>query len=255
MVLGVSMIAAILVFRSAVILPLLFASTASPAAPARSDTLVASDTCESSLNRFGTVRYDFYDTANKTSLGGGTNFHFEFTYTFTYRYVIQNEGNSASVAIHPKVTPSAHVWHDISLPLGLGDSTSWYRRLRRHELDHVAISSDERPSLLFRYLVTHLPTLHRSMEPGAELASLIRAAIADELNARRAAVVDLIQANYNEFDQRTTHGVLPLNDRGAYFDSLYSRPNLEAHRFKWLEEAQPLLDMPRYRNAIRIRCD
>jgi len=212
--------------------------------------------CESTLVRAGEVAWEPYDVAGRRDLGGTTDFHFDDAFDYTYAWRVVEDAAGRRLVILPHVRASVRLRHTVHLPGGIADTTGWWRRLRRHELDHVTISTDERPRLLFAYLVAQLDSVTVPLAVGAVATpGLIRESIAHAVGERHAPVVALLQANYELLDSLTTHGVVALPDRDAFFRSLYERPRLEALGFRWLDAVAPILESDRYRNAPRPRCD
>ncbi len=214
------------------------------------------EACVAALLDAGRVTVEFYDREGKPSWGGDAVFHADQRNHFTYTYRWFARGESTEVVIDAKASLEILPMHTIHLPRGLNDSTEWYRRLRLHELDHVAVSTDERPRLLARWLVAHLPPVVRRVPRGEVVGTaLANRAIGEEIEARYRAVVNLIQAQEARLDSVTAHGVAPLPDREAFFAALYDAGGLAAARFPYLTDVAALLDEPRYRNAPRPRCD
>jgi hypothetical protein len=212
--------------------------------------------CESTLVRAGDVTWKLYDTVGRSDLGGTTDFHFDDAFDYTYSWRVVEATVGRRLVILPHVRASVRLRHTVHLPGGIADTTGWWRRLRRHELDHVAISTDERPRLLFTYLVARLDSVTVPLAANAVVTpGLIRESIGHVIGERHGPVVALLQANYDLLDSLTMHGVVALPDRAAFFRSLYERPRLEAHGFRWLDAVAPILESGRYRNAPRPRCD
>jgi hypothetical protein len=213
-------------------------------------------TCESTLVRAGAVAWELYDTAGRSDLGGTTDFHFDDAFDYTYSWRVVGAAAGRRLVILPQVRASVRLRHTVRLPGGIADTTRWWRRLRRHELDHVAISTDERPRLLFAYLVAQIDSVTVPLATNTVATpGLIRESIAHAVGERHRPVVALLQANNELLDSLTTHGIVALPDRDAFFRSLYERPRLEAHGFRWLDAVAPILESDRYRNAPRPRCD
>jgi|WetSurMetagenome_2_1015567.scaffolds.fasta_scaffold91619_2 hypothetical protein len=210
------------------------------------------DSCAAALERATEVTYEFH-APEGNGWGGTTFYHFDYRYDFNYRYWVVQRPDGAHTRVAVTVVPSVHVWHVVRLPRGRNDADPVYRRVRRHELDHVAVSFDERPSLLFRHLATHLPEL--DLPPPARTKAAIEKAIRDTIGACAGAVTTLIQSSYDRLDELTNHGVVGLPDRAAFFESLYTEEGLVRSRFPYLAAVEPLLVTPRYRNAPRPRCD
>ncbi len=214
------------------------------------------DSCTTLLQALGSVTLEFYPPPHQGGLGACTVFHYTPIYRYTYSFRTSVTNDTTFVYIYPSVSATVRITHDIALPRGLNDGTYWYRRLRRHEYDHVAISLDERPSLILRYLLAHLPPLRVPTPQSIGISQdLLTSHVRRAIDQRTSAVVSVIQSHYARLDSVTAHGLIALPSRRAFFDSLYSGERLARMRFPYTIDIAPLLASPRYRNALRFECD
>jgi len=240
--LSVAVALALLFVAVALASPVPTASTAAPQPPPASESLLVA---------MGAVTY----VRDGGSGGGTTVFHFDDSYTYSYTYTYRRAGDSLSYTFLPHVSATVVLRHDVHLPREGSDSLAWFQRLRRHELDHVALSTDERPALLFRWLVAHVPPLSRTAVAGAAAGDVAGSAIKEAVDERHAAVVRLIQRAYDRLDADTKHGVVGITDRDVYFGRFYSRSDLVDAEFPWAAEVESLAVSPRYVHALRGRWD
>jgi hypothetical protein len=188
------------------------------------------------------VQVTTYDLAGSNSPHGGTTFHFDQRITFRFTPRQSEDGDSVRVTVQPEAIIDIMPWHEMTLPRGVPDTTGWYARLVRHQFDYLAISADPRPVALVRHLVAHLPAITTHVARGTFVPNArAQALVTDAIAARYAAVVQLVQSQYDRLDSLTVHGMLPLPDRDAFYADLYGFECLHRANFPYLLEAAPLL--------------
>jgi hypothetical protein len=181
---------------------------------------------------------------------GKCHFSLKFEHTWKYRYSRSKKDGKTTVKVTPHtVTPTVEMHHTIRLPIRYA-SQKWSGRLLRHELDHVAVSSDPRPALLLEYLATHLPPIKHELADGETADSALYKRLVNEaLDRRKDAVVELIQQNYKRLDEVSQHGTVPIPDRAGFFADLYSKERLASLEFPFAAEALGVFETDPYRNA------
>lgn len=187
---------------------------------------------------------DFSDSVGKT------DFFLNLDWSFKYRYKTQTTDSVTSVLVTPEnVKLQPRVRHVIRMPVALYNAQVWESHLLAHEFDHVAISLDPRPRALLVHLCGNLPT-YQFPTNGSEKPSdqQMRERINNDIKSRESAVLDLLRANYVALDKVSKHGGVAIQDRRAFFASLYSRSNLEATKFAYLREVASLLESDQYRD-------
>ena len=70
----------------------------------------------------------------------------------------------------------------------------WHDRLFRHEFDHVAISTDQRPILILSFLVAHLKINDIKV---ATKSQLTKAFLGKIINARIDLIENEVESNYS----------------------------------------------------------
>jgi len=204
------------------------------------------------LENAGHVRYTPYDPDARKSTDGLTVFDFRYADHYTYTFETEMVGDSIDVRIHPEIHAEVTLQHTISLPRNCREGTAWCMRLRSHELDHVAISTDERPRLIFRWLVEHLDPIEHKAAAGTRIGGdWVRKAIDAEVATRHQRVLALIQRNYDLLDSVSVHGLRPIADRRAFFEDLYSLETLRGMHWAEAAEIADLLESEEYRQARR----
>lgn len=181
---------------------------------------------------------------------GKTDFFLKMDWSYDYQYQTQVENGVTNVSVTPSnIKPIPHLRHVIRMPVDFYRPEVWESRLLGHEFDHVAVSLDPRPRALLRHLCCHIPVYRFSLEGDAKPTDeQIRAGINGEIKRRQSAILDLIRANYATLDQVSLHGQSVMRDRKKYFDSLYTKLNLDAVEFAYQDEVEALLESEAYKS-------
>lgn len=188
-----------------------------------------------------------------TGYPGETTFYFSHSgLGWTYDLSFENRGASTWLVCRPAVRPDyfSEITHVVQLPRGFQAGEGWFRRLKQHEFDHVAVSADERPRMICDHLIRHIGSL--KMETGSTRKpgpQMINRWIAAEISARKEAVAELIRNNYQLLDDTTHHGTRRISDRKQFFEGLYSRERLAELNFKYLDQCAGLLESEAYRKC------
>lgn len=187
-----------------------------------------------------------------SGLDADTRFDLTLDAQWNYELSAIRRGTALELQLRPEWTRlETNVKHRIRLP-SKGPSSEQYRALLSHEYDHVAISTDERPALLLRKLVQGIGTLTKSWEgPVPPPEASMNALIAAEVEARKKAVVGLVEFAYGRLDRLTDHGRRPLANRTVFSGWLYSADHLAEAKFPYLKEATPILGSAEMRLARR----
>jgi hypothetical protein len=219
------------------------------ALPARAD----SGACMDSLDALAGVRYVAALDSAVGPLDRTTFCYFDPKYRYTYTWTWACHGDSMD-GTHATLEITRRQY--VRLPGGGPDSAAAWQRLRPYQHDRVAVTQDERPMLLAKWLASHLPPLHARTKCGANVPGAFADHVVGEaITARYAAVIDLVRGNNDALAAATHQGAVPLRDREAFFAGLYDRAALVRANFPFLADAESLLTMPRYVNALRPRCD
>ena len=182
---------------------------------------------------------------------GKAHFYLRMTQKFGYGFSKSKKNEQWQVKVTPKnVEATVRVEHVVRLPVKYKAETVWKGRLLRHEFDHVAISLDPRPALLLEHLCRNLPPLDRTLAAGEEPSDAVyKRIINEEIDRRRDAVNELIQANYVLLDQVSKHGSIPIPKRAEFFGKLFTKENLAEQKFPYVADVLALLDSPAYQRA------
>lgn len=181
---------------------------------------------------------------------GSTGFSYKWDPKYRYRYSRRTQDGRKIVKLTPhSVDLRLTIRHRIQLPPQYESPRIWKSRLMRHELDHFAISNDPRARMLMEYLCENIGSFDNEEPEGEEPSkALYNKWIGQELNRRGDAIVRLLGQNYELLDSLTRHGNAPLPNRSQFFQALYTRENLDAMGFPYLEEATPLLGTSEYQS-------
>ena len=203
-----------------------------------------------SLAEKAKVSLYYYNSRSRGTTNGLTTFHFTWEAEYQYRYNIRHAAtpdgkqHQLILAVTPSISSlTVRVTHDVHLPAGYSLNTPWFKRLFYHELDHVAISYDERPRFMFldlgwrahqKELTVVLETqdsqaalqkLVKRKYSGTRLARLSEQTFTNYMDDLKEKVVALIREHYVVLDEISDHGDRPIPDRPNWLASLYD----EAH--------------------------
>ena len=198
------------------------------------------------------VTFKFYDPVREPRTHRGyTTFHLDVRYRSSYSYRWTDRPGVRLLQVEPKIGPITYqLTNEVQLPHSLNTDRRWTNSLVKHEFDHVAMTVDPRVRMLIEYLCHRVSGFsHRLPANGQVNDALVERLIAQRVDPRYGAVIDMLLANEKEFDVVTSHGLRELPDRAAYFQSLFTEENLKQFKFPYLSEVRPLLRKKSYREA------
>lgn len=204
----------------------------------------------------GGVTFDFYDPAKRQmERPARTRFTLSCNWNFRVMPDSRMQGKRVRLTLKPfDVQVTSQIQQTMTLPQSLVDDTFWKRSLVLHEFDHVTIAADPRPRRLIQHLALKMRVIERTLEPGQKPSDTLNTQIVnDELNARRAAVTDLINRNHALLDAKSDHGNVVLPARPKFFQDLYTKANLTAMEFPYLSECLDLLGTKEYSQPEPVR--
>ena len=206
-----------------------------------------------SAQESGSLKVDFYPPDKQpNAFPGWTDFELTLEYQYDQKTRwMASKGNKLTVTIVPRFTViKPRITHVIKLPESI-DVMDWHEsELGRHELDHVAIGSHPRLVMLTTHWLKNLGTIRRTVERTSEVTQKwAQASITEEVDDRRRAVQLLVTTNNERLDDLTRHGCREIRDRGAFFDRLFMKENLDESKFEYLGEVLKLLETDDYRHA------
>jgi hypothetical protein len=180
---------------------------------------------------------------------GKTEFVLNLDWSYEFRYDVETADGVTQVSVTPmniKLTPRLR--HLIRMPVAFYHAEVWKTPLLGHEFDHVAVSLDPRARALLVHLCSNLP-VYRFSQEGEDKPSneQMREGIDRELQRRQEAILNLLRANYIALDKASTNGREAMPGRSDFFESLYTRENLEAAAFPFLEEVASILESDSYK--------
>ncbi len=182
---------------------------------------------------------------------GWADFHVQLHYSFKYDLTkTRKNGRWQVKVVINEIRPTIELTHIIRLPNTFKFRDIWNSRVMRHEFDHVAVSLDPRPMLLFKHLIEHLPAIETTLEPKDSPTSAVVNKLVDaEIVKRRQAIVELMRQNNLRLDNIGAHGAQVVPNRAAFFTQLYTKDNLAEMKFPFIEQVLKLLDSPEYQRA------
>jgi hypothetical protein len=185
---------------------------------------------------------------------GKTNFFIDVDWKYNYNYKILQQGDARQLeltVIDLRLQFSER--HVVQMPLAYHRADVWETQLLLHEFDHVALSGDQRIKLLLDEVCGNLPTITVKLA-GDEKPddAFLGERVNDEITRREKAVLNLVRANYLLLDKVSDHGRVPIPNREQFFAQLFTRANLQQHRFPYLEQVSKLLDSEAYR-AVKLK--
>ena len=203
----------------------------------------------------GSAKFDFYARRPpRQRYPGRALFHLDCRDQTAYRITWKIKGGKKQVSVRvnlKKVT--CELTHTLKLPSYLNNEGRWKSRLVKHEFDHVAISCDPRVTLLVQHLYGDVKRLLTTVDADVKIDDkLVRPLIDKAYNARANAVIALIKSNYVLLDKVSRHGTVPIENRKLFFQSLYTKPNLDQAGFPYTSDVLGLLKSKKYREAVLL---
>jgi hypothetical protein len=168
-------------------------------------------------------------------------FALDFDYKFRAEWVERNPPSRAwqaritSWIEQPKVRPA----HTICIGSNFQPTQPWQSSLMKHEMDHVAISTDPRLIKIIQRVLQRRKTWLESFEQSAQPTDAeLRQRVEADVRKTVAAFETMIQAQYDLLDRVTLDGRAGFEDRRTFFEGLYNLEGLERSKFAFLEEVR-----------------
>lgn len=180
---------------------------------------------------------------------GKTEFLLNMDWSYDFRYTTETTEGATQVSVTPlNVKLKPRLRHVIRMPVAFYHAEVWKSPLLGHEFDHVAVSLDPRPRALLLHLCSNLPVYRFSTKSEDKPSNeQMREGIDGELQRRQDAILDLLQANYIALDKVSGSGRSAMPNRNVFFESLYTRGNLESVGFPFLPEVATILESDAYK--------
>lgn len=236
----------------------IFVWTASPLSAAEKLVVAAPDDVRALL-KSGGVSLELYDPSVDESdlknFHGSATFELFLAAPYSVDFNWEPDGGWKRVSIATKFQPiESRITHKIKVPHQANRAEFWNHPLVRHELDHVAISTDPRTLLLFQRTLKTLALLERRIQlRSTPKISGVSAIVNEELRLRREAIYDLIRHQNRKLDDQTQHGAIALLDRDVFFRELYEKPSLDEASFPFLADVLGLLKEKSYREITTLQ--
>jgi hypothetical protein len=112
--------------------------------------------------------------------------------------------------------------HVIIIPTTYSPEAPWKDRLLKHEMDHVAITTDPRLQAMVGSIFSRGFTIDVSAKVDNQQRNGDDKVRIDEFTQEIIQEIEsLLQYQYDELDQASRDGLVELDDRSAFFQSLY----------------------------------
>ncbi len=181
-----------------------------------------------------------------------TEFHIETNYEYSYRTFPGNRLDQAGAIEVSLKNVDFRVSHRVVLPTDFqADPSAWNGIVLIHEFDHVAISTDPRIGMLANQIYPRRMRLSAQLDAVQVTEKEIQLFIKRETDQRVDEIRRIIQGNYDALDSSTRDGYQALDDRAAFFQSLYSQENLAKHDFLYLSKSSSLIKQSKYRDVSK----
>lgn len=198
----------------------------------------------------GEVELKFYNPqTNPRRYLGETKYDYYFRHSFQADYQpVMVKGKTTGVKAQLKnLTVSAKHTHVMHLPESRRGPGLWGDPLTLHEFDHVALSIDPRIKKLLEAVLLAVDEVKFPLPAGQELTTdWLNVEIDKLLTSRGQTVYALVTYNNRQLDQLTGHGTKPIPNREAYFQRLYTKPNLDEAGFPLTGEVLEFLKSESY---------
>ncbi|XZE20016.1 hypothetical protein SH449x_005350 [Pirellulaceae bacterium SH449] len=114
------------------------------------------------------------------------------------------------------------VAHSIIIPNSFQPDEPWKDRLLKHEMDHVAITTDPRLYTVVQGIFSRGATFVIPLDGGRVPSSIELQGYIDQFTAARISELEsLLQYQYDELDRVSRDGLEDLEDRLTFFQNLY----------------------------------
>jgi hypothetical protein len=172
--------------------------------------------------------------AGKTAL---TLFHFVIDYDFKFRHQLlgYDEKTNAwqSQIVSWMDQPKVRLEHTICFQSTFTPNSPWDSRLLKHEFDHVAISSDPRLlKIIKRTLQQRKQWTAQWQQVDAPTEEDVKKKILENVVADVKSFEQLVQSQYDYLDKESGQGTSTIENRMAFFNSLYKQEGLERCKFQ-----------------------
>lgn len=161
---------------------------------------------------------------------GATEFKLQITYRYSYTIDTMDEQEGmqlASIQVSYQ-RPKFRISHTIHVQSDFSPSDPWSNRLMKHEMDHLAVSTDPRLRAIVDGVLgstTRYEFRWEQSSPPSE--KQIREEIHRSSTQRILDIEKMIQLAYDQLDDRSMQGNRKIESRGLFFRSLYRAPWLQ----------------------------
>ena len=162
---------------------------------------------------------------------GATEFKLQigYRYTYTIESVEEREGTQLARLRVTYQRPKFRITHVIHVESDFSPPDPWSNRLMKHEMDHLAISTDPRIRAIVDGVLGSTASYEFRWEQSTSPSDKqIREEINRASTERISDVEKIIQLAYDQLDDRSMQGNRKIESRGAFFQGLFIA--------RWLQE-------------------
>lgn len=170
---------------------------------------------------------------------GATEYKLQVGYRFSYKM----ESNTQQDGIqHARVRvtyqrPKFRISHTIHVESNYNPPDPWSHRLMKHEMDHLAISTDPRVRAIVDGVLGGSLLIDLRWEQTSPPSDRqIRESLGDKSVERISDIERLIQIAYDELDDLSAQGNRRIDARGSFFKQLYSVEWLRSTKLKSFDD-------------------
>ncbi len=167
----------------------------------------------------------------------------EFKLQVGYRFSFKIESNTQEDGVHlvrVRVIyqrPTFRISHIIHVESDYNPLDPWSHRLMKHEMDHLAISTDPRVRAIVDGILGGSLVLDLRLEQAsAPSDQQIREYLGSRSAERFADIERVIQIAYDQLDEASVQGNRRIDSRGNFFKQLYSVEWLKSTKLKTFDE-------------------
>lgn len=161
-----------------------------------------------------------------------TRFQVKLDYKVIYRSprAIAIEGERLLLLDIRYTKRDVNVNHSIIIPTTYSPEAPWKDRLLKHEMDHVAITTDPRLQAMVGSIFSRGFTIDVSASSNSQQRNEDYKARIDEFTKEIIQEIEsLLQYQYDELDRASRDGLVELEDRSVFFQSLYDYESCKKH--------------------------
>lgn len=170
---------------------------------------------------------------------GATEFKLQVGYRFTYK-IESNRQQDGIQQTRVRVIyqrPKFRISHVIHVESTYNPPSPWTHGLMKHEMDHLAISTDPRlRAIVDGVLGSSVSVDLRWEQTSAPSDQQIRESLGNRSAERFSDIEKVIQIAYDQLDEASAQGNRRIDARGSFFKQIYSVEWLRSTKLKSFDE-------------------